>query len=122
MSAARAPTAVISEGMAGGLAMQTVAASPTEPKFGEATAPKMRVISAAPQVRDKKEELRKLMPSSLRVRREAHRGATLPAPEAALGPPAKRLRTGEEEPALPGARPVKDMAYDRFMQEMDGLI
>ncbi|EDQ87145.1 uncharacterized protein MONBRDRAFT_27561 [Monosiga brevicollis MX1] len=90
--------------------------APSNPK-DQARAALASTLSAEPQVRDKQAELRKFMPSSVRIRRDA-------APEA------KRVKAAQllPQPSMPAkdssgkAEKNKDDEYDRFMSEMEGLI
>lgn len=74
-------------------------------------------ISAAPQVRDKAAELKRFMPSSLRIKRQGAPGRAKPK----LGAMLPKLKAN---PAVqrPASRPSKDDEYRAFMADLEGLV
>ena len=73
-------------------------------------------ISAAPRVRDKAAELKRFMPSSLRIKRQGAPGRAKPKgsllPKTNANPPVQR----------PASRPSKDDEYRAFMADLEGLV
>lgn len=91
---------------------------PAAPVLDSATA-KASTISAAPQVVDRKQQMMRMVPTAVRVRREA--------PPTARPAPAKptTLAAAAAAAAKPAAQPPmrnKDEAYARFMSEMGDLL
>lgn len=112
----RQPPAVHVQASLTGAKLARVLQPPPPPPPPKKTAAES-TISAAPQVRDKAAELKRFMPSSLRIKRQGAPGRAKPK----LGAMLPKLKAN---PAVqrPASRPSKDDEYRAFMADLEGLV